>query len=107
MLSTAAAPLIVSSGAAEIDQVIDTLLGIWNPVRQDPLVAQGAPPVNYYNTAYGVCLMRGGELVWSNYLPGRGVRPAGSEETASAAEERQFKDVVDTLQSLVQRSQAA
>jgi hypothetical protein len=107
VLSTAAAPLIVPDGAAEIDHVISILQRIWNPVKQDPLVEQGAPPLNYYNTTYGICFIRGGELVWANYLPERGVRPSSSEETASAEEESQFKVAVDALQSLVRRSQAA
>ena len=107
MLSTAAAPLIVPDRAAAIDKVVGILQQIWNPVRQDPLVGQGAPPLNYYSTTYGVCFLRGGELVWSNYLPERGVRPPGSEETASPEEESQFKEVVSILQDLVHSSQAA
>ena len=106
VLSTAAAPLIVPDGAAEIDHVISILQGIRSPVEQNPLLEQGAPPPNYYDTTYGICFIRGGELVWANYLPGRGVRPSSSE-TASAEEESQFKVAVDALQSLVQRSQAA
>lgn len=107
LLSAAAAPLIISDGAAEIDRVFNLLQKIWNPVRQDPTVEQGAPPLNYYKTSYGISFIRGGELVWSNYLPERGVRPLISEDTASAEEESQFGDVVNILQSLVQRSQAA
>ncbi|KAG2033343.1 hypothetical protein BDR03DRAFT_967784 [Suillus americanus] len=107
LLSAAAAPLIISDGAAEIDRVFNLLQKIWNPVRQDPTVEQGAPPLNYYKTSYGISFIRGGELVWSNYLPERGVRPPISEDTASAEEESQFGDVVNILHSLVQRSQAA
>lgn len=107
LLSAAAAPLIIADGAAEIDRVINILQKIWNPVKQDPAVEQGAPPLNYYKTSYGVSFIRGGELVWSNYLPERGVRPPTSEETAGAEAESQFGDVVNILQSLVQRSQAA
>ncbi|OAX41507.1 hypothetical protein K503DRAFT_863830 [Rhizopogon vinicolor AM-OR11-026] len=109
VLSASVAPVIISDDAASaaIDQVIYTLEKIWNPIKKDPLVWQGAPPLNYYNTAYGICFIRGGELVWANYLPERGVRPPSSEETASAEEESQFKVVVDTLQSLVPSSQAA
>ncbi|KAG1807431.1 uncharacterized protein BJ212DRAFT_1303410 [Suillus subaureus] len=109
LLSAAAAPLIISNGAAEIDRVFNILQKIRNPVRQDPAVEQGAPPLNYYKTSYGITFIRGGELVWSNYLPERGVRPPISvdEDTASAEEESQFGDVVNILQSLVQRSQAA
>lgn len=106
-LSAAAAPLIVSDAAAEIDQVINTLQNIWNPVMQDPAVEQGAPPLNYYKTSYGICVIRGGKPVWSNYLPERGVRPPISEETANNDESSQFGDAVKVLQSLVQRSQAA
>ncbi|KAG2073192.1 hypothetical protein BDR04DRAFT_1230124 [Suillus decipiens] len=105
LLSTAVAPLIISNGAAEIDQVINILQKIWNPIRRDPAVGQGAPPLNYYKTSYGISLIRGGELVWSNYLPERGVRPPISEDTASAEEESQFVDAVNILQRLVQRSQ--
>lgn len=104
--AAAAAPLIISNGAAEIDRVFNILQKIWNPVRQDPAVEQGAPPLNYYKTSYGISFLRSGELVWSNYLPERGVRPPTSEDTASAEEESQFGDVVNILQSLVQRSQA-
>jgi hypothetical protein len=107
LLSATAASLTASDGAAEIDQVINILGDIWNPIKQDPLVAQGAPPLNYYQTRYGICFIRGGELVWSNYLPERGVRPPNTEETASAEEESKFKLAVDTLQGLVERSQAA
>lgn len=107
LLSAAAAPLIISDGAEEIDRAINILQKIWNPVRQDPAVKQGAPPLNYYKTSYGISFIRGGELVWSNYLPERGARPPISEDTASAEEESQFGDVVNILQSLVQRSQAA
>jgi len=106
-LSATAASLTASDGAAEIDQVINILGGIWNPIRADPLVAQGAPPLNYYHTHYGICLIRGGELVWSNYLPGRGVRQPDTEETARAEEESSFKIAVDTLQGLVRKSQTA
>lgn len=107
LLSAAAAPLIISNATAEIDRAINILQSIWNPVKQDPAVEQGAPPLNYYKTSYGISLIRGGEPVWSNYLPERGVRPPTSEGTASAEEESQFGDVVNILQGLVQRSQAA
>ncbi|OJA15395.1 hypothetical protein AZE42_14063, partial [Rhizopogon vesiculosus] len=80
---------IISDDAANaaIDQVINILEEISSPIKKDPLVGQGAPPLNYYNTAYGVCFMRGGELVWVNYHPEKGVCPPSSEKTASAAEE--------------------